>query len=97
MLRGSPASSASVTEIARALYLREPAAQKIAESLVASGLLVLEQGRYRYAPAEPLAQLMDEVSAEYAANLVAVTQLIHGSERRSAQSFAEAFKIRKDP
>jgi hypothetical protein len=97
LLRALPARSAAAAEIAKALYLPEPAAAKVAQSLVSTGLLVQEAGRYRYAPTEELAQMMDEVDAEYASNLVAVTKLIHGSERRSAQHFADAFKIRKDP
>lgn len=96
MLRASPAISASAQEIANALYLPEPAALKIADALVATGLLVQEAGRYHYAPPEALARVMDEVDTEYATNLIAVTELIHGSERRSAQRFADAFKIRKD-
>jgi hypothetical protein len=97
LLRASPAADATVAEIAKELYLPEPAALKIAESLAAAGLLVREHDRYRYAPPGPLAQMMDEVDAEYAANLIAVTQLIHSGERRNAQNFADAFKIRKDP
>jgi DNA-binding IclR family transcriptional regulator len=97
LLRASPSNSASTAEIAKALYLPEPAALKIAESLVASGLLAQEANRYRYAPIDALAALMDEVDAAYATDLVAVTQLIHASEHRSAQHFADAFKIRKGP
>jgi hypothetical protein len=96
LLRATPSNSVTVPEIARALYLPEPSALKIAESLVEMGLLAKEPAGYRYAATAALAQLMDEVDAEYATNLVAVTQLIHGSERRSAQHFADAFKIRKD-
>jgi hypothetical protein len=93
-LRSSGA--ASVEDIARSLYLPEPTACRIAESLVESGLLSRDGSRYKFAAAGALADMMDQVDREYAGNLVAVTMLIHGGERRSAQHFADAFKLRKD-
>jgi len=96
-LRSSPAHGRTAQEIARSLYVPEATAMKIAESLAEAGLLSKDGACYRYAATNALAQMMDEVAREYAGNLVAVTQLIHGGERRRAQHFADAFKLRKDP
>lgn len=95
-LRSSPKQARTAQEIARSLYLPETTAMKIAESLAQAGLLAKDAERYCYAATGALAQMMDEVEREYAGNLVAVTQLIHGGERRNAQHFADAFKLRKD-
>ena len=96
-VRSSASGTASAVDIARSLYLPEAAATRLLESLAETGLLAREGERYRYAATGALAQMMDEVDREYASNLVAVTTLIHGRERRSAQHFADAFKLRKDP
>jgi hypothetical protein len=52
---------------------------------------------YRYAAEAPLAAMIDKLAAAYAENLVGIANLIHDRTQRSAQRFADAFKLRKDP
>jgi hypothetical protein len=51
---------------------------------------------YRYAPFDAnLARLVDRLASAYADDLIGITNLIHGTTRKAARSFADAFKIRK--
>ena len=47
-------------------------------------------------PSPELAALLDRVATHYAANLLAITDLIHSGLNRRATQFADAFRWRKD-
>lgn len=52
---------------------------------------------YRYEPSdEELATAIERLSSAYAIDIIGVTHLIHDSLQKSAQQFADAFKLRKD-
>jgi hypothetical protein len=56
-----------------------------------------EPPRYRYHPRDvTLAATIDSLAALYASTMVEVMHLIHDQAGRSAQRFANAFKLRKD-
>lgn len=60
-------------------------------------MLQADNAGYRYAPrGEPLVQAWDEFAACYVMNLIGVTQLIHSATQKSAQLFADAFKLRRE-
>ena len=44
-----------------------------------------------------LAQAWDRFAVCYATQLIGVTRLIHGGTQKSAQLFADAFKLRREP
>lgn len=95
LLRAEPDKDWDAAQLARRLYVPDRAGAELVEQLRASGIAAGE-GAVRYAPAAPLAQLLDRVAHAYAANLVAVTDLIHSRIDRRAQQFADAFRFRKD-
>lgn len=94
-------ASCSAGEVARALYLPESKARELLDELAAAGLAGAEAGaevRYRYAPRDAaLAAAIDRLALAYAADLVGIARLIHDSTLRSAQRFADAFRLRREP
>ena len=68
------------------------------EQLVARGFADSDGGAnpsYRYRPASPLlGRQVDELAAAYAANRVAVIQMIFQAPKSAAQAMADAFRIR---
>ena len=86
------------SEVARALYITERAAQDLLRLGVDTGILQRDKAGYRYGPQdELLARAWDRFAACYATQLIGVTQLIHGGTQKSAQLFADAFKLRREP
>jgi hypothetical protein len=94
-----PEAGLSVSDVARALYVQPQTADDLIGALRLAGLLtVCEPGDiYRYAPVDDdVARLVDRLASTYADDLIGITHLIHGTTRKAAQSFADAFRIRKD-
>ena len=89
---------ASVRELASHLGLPPVTVRRDVEVLTARGLLRADVGdevSYGYAPASTdLARFGDLVAAHYAANREAMVRFIAA---RAARTFADAFKIRKEP
>jgi hypothetical protein len=86
-------------EVASLLYLNEQVAGGLLEALCSAGVIVPAgrgDGRFRYAPGEAAQAAIDRLALAYAGNLVGVTNLIHDRTQRSAQRFADAFKLRED-
>jgi DNA-binding IclR family transcriptional regulator len=99
LLRKESGSHWSASQLARRLYLPEAQTAGILESLEASGIVTKvphAQPSYRYQPAAQLAQMLDGVAQHYAADLLAVTNLIHSGLNRRANQFADAFRWRKE-
>lgn len=99
LLRASPGKRYTLAELAAALYLPEREGAQLAQALQDRGLAQMEgePAAIMYAPQAPgLSEAMDALAAAYAADLVAVTHLIHDSTQKHAQRFADAFKLRKD-
>ncbi|HEY0819077.1 MAG TPA: hypothetical protein VGD46_09880 [Rhizobacter sp.] len=93
----NPGRAHSVQAIASALYVPLAAAEKLVAELTAAGIIAADGEGYRYAPRhEALAQALTDVFVCYQSNLVGITNLIHDSTQRSAERFANAFKLRKD-
>lgn len=100
LLRASPARHFTASELAAALYLPERSAVQLLQALHDGGLTepaADPPGAWTWAPHDPsLAASMDALARAYADDLVAVTHLIHDATARSAQRFADAFRLRKD-
>jgi Mn-dependent DtxR family transcriptional regulator len=91
-----PDAPQSAGDIAGALYVSVATAQELLAALSAAGIVREDEGgRYRYAPEAALAAALSRLAEVYARNLVGVTELIHDTTQRSAQRFAEAFRLRK--
>lgn len=97
--RRDPAASHTVADIARALYVGEAHAAEVVRGLHAAGWIEPAPAGegFRHAPRDAaLAEQIDELAAQYRTDMIGVTRLIHDATQRSAQRFADAFKLRKD-
>lgn len=99
LFHGAPELQRNRAEVASLLYLKEQVAGDLLEELCSAGVVApteSSQGRFRYAPSEAAHAAMSKLAEVYAGNLVGVTNLIHDRTQRSAQRFADAFKLRED-
>lgn len=103
LLRARPQQAWEASDIARRLYLGERQVQELLQALVNNGVasavpMAEEQKRgYIYQPvSSELAEMLNQLAATYASNLVPVTDLIHSRIDKRAQQFADAFRWRKD-
>lgn len=100
LLRGEPRAPWNAAAVARRLYLAEPVAGQLLQSLASAGIAQPypeSPGAFMYGPATPeLSEMLEAVAKAYGTNLVKVTDLIHSRVDRRAQQFADAFRWRKD-
>lgn len=100
LLRAQPQASWDAAQLARRLYVPERTGAELLALLRESGVAQPEgEGEgapARYAPPAELADVIERLAQAYAANLVAVTDLIHSRIDRRAQQFADAFRFRKE-
>ncbi|MEJ8838200.1 hypothetical protein [Ramlibacter sp. AN1133] len=98
LLRADPEEAWGASQLARRLYVAEQSGAELLALLRASGIATAAErpGAIRYAPAAELRDLVDQLAAAYAHDLVAVTRLIHSRIDRRAQQFADAFRFRKE-
>jgi len=96
----SPAIERDADSLARALYMPEPRARELLESLCAAGILVRSSDvptRYRFQPRdETLLTALRDLAAAYPSGVIAISNLIHDAATRNAHRFADAFRLRKD-
>jgi DNA-binding FadR family transcriptional regulator len=88
----------SATDLVDRLRASQLVVQQSIESLVAGGLVAIEEGgRARYAPASPdLERLADAAHTLYRRKPDAVRRLIVLSGNEQLTAFADAFRLRKD-
>lgn len=88
----------TAVEISQHLYLPRSTADELLRMLQSAGLVrPTGEGRYCYDPRdEARGRVMDDLAACYATDLIGITNLIHDATQKSAQRFADAFKLRKD-
>jgi len=98
LLRGEPSHAWDAALLARRLYVPERTALELLAQLADAGVTATTEDKagVRYAPRDDLGALLDDVAAAYAADLVAVTDLIHSRIDKRAQRFADAFRFRKE-
>jgi Mn-dependent DtxR family transcriptional regulator len=98
LLRECADQDCMAADVAGRLYVAERTAADVLQALCAAGLVQsTEDASYRYAPRdEALARSMEVLADCYAADLVGISNLIHDATQKSAQRFADAFKLRKD-
>ena len=86
-------------EVARRLYMTEGAARDLLAGLCESGMAgTSEPDTWRFLPSsDELRDLIDRLAMAYARDLISVSNLIHSRMGKSAQAFADAFKLRKEP
>jgi hypothetical protein len=100
LLHAQPGQERSAAEVAARLYVTDRTAAELLRALCQAGLAectATPEDRYRYAPKDAvLAATIDALARVHAENLIGVTQLIHDAMQKSAQRFADAFRLRKD-
>lgn len=96
LLRSHAEEDWDVNSVAKRLYISDRETEEALANLCADGLLTCADGSYRYASMSPdIVSLVDQLAETYQANLIAVTNIVHGKPRR-IRAFANAFKMRRD-
>lgn len=99
LFHAAPDTPMTRGEMARRLYVPPQKAAELLDTLIASGIVAQPDeaaDAYRYAPRdEALAGTLDRLAQAYQKDLIAITDLIHDSTRKTAHRFADAFKLRK--
>jgi hypothetical protein len=85
-----------IVGIMRPVEITEPAVRTSLANLTACGLLHQHAGRFGYSPSPDLAQRTQELVRAYNEKPVTLIRAIYRNEDRAIQSFADAFKLRKD-
>ena len=100
LLRDHAEKEWSVQTMAARLYIPADHTGVLLDRLTADGFAAVRQGdppRYHYQPqSSELARLVDGVAEDYAKHLIEVTKLVHSKQSTKVQSFADAFKLRKE-
>jgi hypothetical protein len=98
LLRAEPGHDWDAPLLARRLYVGDRTASDLLAQLEAAGIAARTDvpDSFRYSPREELGDLLDRVAHAYAADLVAITDLIHSRIDKRAQQFADAFRFRKE-
>ena len=85
-----------IVGIMRPVEITEAAVRRAVAILTANGLLRQDAGRFTYSPSPELAPRMQELMRAYNERPVTLIRAIYRNEDRGIQSFADAFKLRKD-
>lgn len=98
MMRRSRGRSWTLDELARELRGNRNLVQDVLSALARAGLLAPEAGgAYRYQAATPeLDAIVAELERHYAERPVALIKEIFSAPNEKIQSFADAFRIKKD-
>jgi len=84
--------------VAAALYSQPAVGAKLVNELLHAGVVAPSGDGYRYAPRDAeLSAALEALIVCYRTNLVGITNLVHDATQRSAEKFANAFKLKKEP
>jgi hypothetical protein len=98
LLRAETARPWDSHRLAGRLYTGEGQAHELLQAMQQAGVTRRhDDGSFTYAPAQPeLQALIDALADTYAQDLVGVTDLIHSRVDKRAQTFADAFRWKKE-
>jgi hypothetical protein len=98
IFRSARTATRDAAHIASRLYVSIARAEVALETLERLGAIASDgENGFVYAPkSEDTSAVLDVLEICYSQHLVEVTKLIHSAETRSAQDFADAFRIRKE-
>lgn len=71
-------------------------AQGLLEDLAGRGFLTEKNGSFTYAPKGDLSRQVDALASAYASYRVSIINLIFSRPNEGVQSFADAFRVRRD-
>lgn len=93
---GRDFSPDEIVRIMRPVDITESAARSSLTVLTANGLLRQHADRFSYSPSPDLEPRTQELMRAYSERPVTLIRAIYRNEDRGIQSFADAFKLRKD-
>ncbi|MGY3618357.1 hypothetical protein [Bradyrhizobium sp. USDA 10063] len=97
LIQSHPQERWTIPQIAARLYMGDSDTKEALDRLRTTGLLDCEKEVYRLEGVSAGNMLLIErLLAVYTRHLIPVTNIIHAKPRR-IRSFADAFKLRKDP
>jgi hypothetical protein len=102
LMRQDPAAGWDAAKIAKALYIPPELAEALlAEFMRQSFIKPMPEAnppQYCYGPADQaVGQLIDRVASAYHDRRVAIITLIYSKPLNKVQTFADAFRLRKEP
>ncbi|HET9683332.1 MAG TPA: hypothetical protein VFP15_04465 [Gemmatimonadaceae bacterium] len=94
-LRENEGQSHTANELAASSRLDRDVVEKALRDLVSAHLARDEGGRYRFAPVPDVRAAVDDLAELYRTRPVTLVRAIYDRPLRAAQSFADAFRLRK--
>jgi hypothetical protein len=97
LLWRDPNATWEIASLAKRLYASEGETSEALAQMNADGLLVADEGRYRFNPrcSDREKEMVARLAQVYAKQLIPVTNIIHTKPGR-IREFADAFRLRKD-
>ena len=95
-LRGRPDVLATAEVVAREQKIGGDMAADLLADLAGRGFLEETTDGFRYKPSSSLAKGVDAVASAYGTYRVAIINLIFSKPSEGVQSFADAFRVRRD-
>lgn len=86
----------SATELAKRTGLDEAVVRRVLDDLVSAHLVGRGADGFRYDPARDVTSAIDELAELYRTKPVSLVRAIYERPPRAVQSFADAFRIRKE-
>jgi hypothetical protein len=101
LLRAEADTVWDAERLSKRLYVSKRHAAELLEQLTTAGFIVptAKARCWSWGPQPPLADVIEQLAAVYAQDLVGVTELIHArgeTGETRARQFADAFRFRKD-
>jgi len=96
VLRAAPQVQHPTGDVARETRLDRGVVEQVLVELARSGLLDRDGDRFRYAPTPAMAGAVDELADMYHTRPVTLVRAIYDRPTRAVQSFADAFRLRKE-
>jgi hypothetical protein len=94
-LRSLPGAHHAVVDIAARTRLERAVCERVLRELAVSRIASREGDLFQYAPAADLRDTVDSLAELYYRKPVTLVRAIYDRPARAAQSFADAFRIRK--
>jgi len=97
LLAGDSSKSWSVENVSRELYVTPAAAEAVLVRMTSRGLFSHDAAGYRFAPRTPdLVTTVEALKELYARRRLKVVEMIYAGPTDRYQSFADAFRLRKN-
>ena len=96
VLRAASHTQHPVDDVVRETRLDRAVVAPVLEAMARTGMLERDGDLYRYAPSAATAGAVDELAHMYHTRPVTLVRAIYDRPKRAVQSFADAFRLRKE-